>query len=212
MDILIGTNNAFKIDEMEWFLRGIPDLTIHYLKELENVPDVEEDGETLEENAIKKAVVISKLTDWIVMTSDVGILIDALGEKWDYRRPRRILGEHATEKEKVEKLMELMKGLKGEERKAGYPLALAFAQDGKLLWSKEFISYEGYIVSEPDLEGIGQHKGMGRMWYLPQFRTTEDKLTPEQRNQLRDIQEPVRDEIREFFRMTQNDSDKQDIR
>jgi XTP/dITP diphosphohydrolase len=199
MDILVATNNAFKIDEMEWFLRGIPDISIHYLKELENVPDVEEDGETLEENAIKKAVVISKLTDWIVMTSDVGIRIDALGESWDYRRPRRILGEHATEVEKVQRMMELMKGLEGEDRKAGYPLALALARDGRLLWSKEFISYEGYIVSEPDLEGIGQNRGMGRMWYLPKFDTTEDKLTPEQRDQLRDIQEPVREEIQIFL-------------
>jgi len=200
LHILIATNNKFKINEMKWFLSDLENCVFHELSEINNAPDVEEDGETLEENANKKAQQISQLTDWIVFTSDVGVELPGLGDKWDYRRPRRILGEHATEAQKARKLIEMMKELHGKDRKAYYPLALSFAKNGKILWSKEFSSYTGYITEEPDFEDIGPNKGMGRLWYIPEFNQTEDRLSEDQHNKLRiEFQTEVKKEIELFI-------------
>ena len=136
LDVVIATNNKFKTEEMKWFLTNVPNLSIHTLDELHNIPDVEEDGDTLEENAIKKAIEMSRITNWLVFASDIGVDIPGLGSDWDYRRPRRILGEHASEEEKARKLIDMMKELKGYKRAAYYPLELALAKEGELIWSK----------------------------------------------------------------------------
>jgi XTP/dITP diphosphohydrolase len=200
-DILIATNNLFKIEEMNWFLPQDESVIVHLLKELKNTPDVEEDGETLEENAIKKALEISKVTDWLVFASDIGADIPGLGDLWDYRCPRRTLGEHATEEEKARKLIAMMKHLTGSDRNAYYPIALAFAQKGKLLWSVEFRSYTGVITDKPDFMNIGPNRGIGRMWYIPEFDKTEDQLTKEEHNILREkYQSKQRTQIHQLLR------------
>ena len=201
VDILIATNNLFKVEEMNWFLPKDESIIVHLLKELKNVPKVIEDGESLEKNAQKKAVEISRVTDWLVFASDVGADFPGLGVDWDYRRPKRMLGEHATEEEKARKLIEMMAHLTGEQRNAYYPLALAFAQKGKLLWSVEFRSYTGVITDKPDFTNIGPNRGVGRLWYIPEFDKTEDKLTEEEHNILREkYQSKVREEIHQFLR------------
>lgn len=128
MDILIGTKNQYKATEMVCFLGNFPDVKIHFWNEFGLEIKVEEDQKTLERNAEKKAIEISKLTGWYVLASDGGVDIPGLGKKWDILRNQRIVGEDKTDLEKADKLLNLMRGLKRGKRKAVYRLALALAR------------------------------------------------------------------------------------
>jgi XTP/dITP diphosphohydrolase len=203
MDILIGTKNKYKSTEMVSFLGNFPEVKITYLEDLGIQVKVEEDQPTLEENAQKKAVELSKLTDMYVLASDGGVDIPGLGDKWDILRNQRIVGEESTDLEKTEKLLSMMKGLKGEERRASYRLALALALKGQLIWSTEQISDVGYIVEElPDQE-IPQYKWMGHLWYYPQFTKVFNKLSEEEKEVVREqgsgIKKSLRRKIKEII-------------
>lgn len=53
--LIIASNNEHKMHELESILRDINvDLKVVPLRELDNVPEIIEDGQTFEENATKK--------------------------------------------------------------------------------------------------------------------------------------------------------------
>lgn len=83
MDILIGTKNPYKSAEMVSFFKGLKNIKIHYLDELKENIKVNEDQNSLKGNAIKKATEISNHTDYFVLTSDGGVNIPGLENKWD---------------------------------------------------------------------------------------------------------------------------------
>lgn len=185
MDILIGTKNQYKATEIVSFLKRSPDLKIHFLNELKLDLKVEEDQKTLKKNAEKKAIEISKLTYFYVLASDGGVDIPGLGEKWDILRNQRIVGEDKTDVEKAEKLLSLMKGLKGEKRKASYHLALALAKKGSLIWSIEQVSDNGLISQELPNRNIPLYRWMGHLWYYPQYKKVFNKLSEEEKSEVR---------------------------
>jgi inosine/xanthosine triphosphate pyrophosphatase family protein len=185
MDILIGTKNQYKATEMVSFLDNLPGINIHHWKEFGLEIKIREDQPTLKKNAEKKAIEISKLTNWYVLASDGGFDIPGLGKKWDRLKNQRIVGEDKTDVEKAEKLLGLMKGLKGEKRKATNRLALALAKKGKLIWSTEQISDRGYISEELSDREIPAYRWMGHLWYYPQHKKVFNKLSDEEKEEVR---------------------------
>ena len=185
MDILIGTKNQYKATEIVSFLERSPYLKIHFLDKLNLDVKVEEDQKTLKKNAEKKAIEISKLTDFYVLASDGGVDIPGLGEKWNILRNQRIVGEDKTDVEKAENLLSLMKGLKGEKRKASYHLALALAKKSRLIWSTEQISDNGFISQELPNRNIPLYRWMGHLWYYPQYKKVFNKLSEEEKSEVR---------------------------
>ena len=103
MDILIGTKNQYKATETAFLLGHPRGVTIHFWEELDQDVKIAEDQPTLIKNAEKKAIEISKLTDWYVLASDGGVDIPGLGPKWDILRNQRTVGEDKTDIEKAEK-------------------------------------------------------------------------------------------------------------
>jgi len=185
MDILIGTKNPYKTAEMEHFLEGLEGIEIHLLAEIGKAIDVEEDQDTLKANAEKKAVEISQHTDWYVLASDGGVDIPSLGKKWDILKNQRTVGENKSDREKVEVLIGLMDGLKEEDRKCAYHLALAIARRGQLLWSFQDISDVGYIVEKPEDLEIPPGRWMGHIWYYPQHKKTFNQMNETERGEIR---------------------------
>lgn len=185
MDILIGTKNQYKATEIASLLGNLPGVQVHFWEELGLEIKVEEDQPTLEKNAEKKAIEISKLTDWYVLASDGGVDIPNLGRKWDILKNQRIVGEDKTEVEKAEKLLYLMKGLKGEKRKVSYRLALALAKKGKLIWSTEQITDKGFITEILSDREIPPYRWMGHLWYYPQYKKVFNKLNEKEKDEVR---------------------------
>ena len=196
MDILIGTRNQYKVTEMASFLGNLPGVNIHFWEELDLKIKVEENQPTLLRNAEKKAIEISKLTNWYVLASDGGVDIPGLGKKWDILRNQRIVGEDKTDVEKAERLLSLMNGLKGEERKVEYRLALALAKNGNLLWSTEQISDKGYIAEQLFNRVIPKYRWMGHLWYYPQYQKVFNKLSEEEKETVRKQAAELKENLR----------------
>lgn len=77
--MILATRNAGKVREFNSLLSDVLGASLISLKESgQDVPEVVEDADTFEENAIKKALEVSLFTGKSVMADDSGLVVDAL--------------------------------------------------------------------------------------------------------------------------------------
>ena len=94
------------------------------------VPDVDEVGETLEDNARMKAIALCAATDMPVVADDTGLHVDAL-DGGPGVHSARYAGEHATYADNVAKLLDALDALPLERRGARFAtVAVARWPDG----------------------------------------------------------------------------------
>src|SRR4030043_2408793 len=72
MDIVLATRNKKKIEEIKRITSGMA-ISIYMLDDFPGCPEVEEDGVTFEENAIKKAVTVARYTGKPALADDPGL-------------------------------------------------------------------------------------------------------------------------------------------
>lgn len=164
MKVYAATKNQGKIREINQILReaGI---------ECESVPDmedVEETGNTFEENAkIKADYLSSKLRDEYVIADDSGLSVEALnGAPGVYSA--RYSGVHGDDNANNKKLLESMKGVKN--RNCKYECVIALSKNGKTIKT-----FYGDIKGEvAEIE-----KGNGGFGYDPLFLLPNGKTMAE---------------------------------
>ncbi len=78
MKLVLATRNAHKLEEIRAIF-DFKNLEVLSAFDFPAIPDVIEDGDTLEANAIKKAVEIAKATDCWALADDSGLEVAALG-------------------------------------------------------------------------------------------------------------------------------------
>lgn len=142
-EIILATNNKGKIKELEEILK---DYKLLSLKDANLDIEVEEDRETFEGNALKKAGEICKITNKICIADDSGLCIDALnGFPGVYTA--RFLGEDATQDERNSYLLEKMRDKSKKERTAKVVTCIALVRpNGE---EKTYIGeLNGYIAEE----------------------------------------------------------------
>jgi len=114
--LVLATHNRDKFKEMTQALSGLG-WEIFPAFEFPGVPDVVEDGSTLEENSLKKAKEISQFTGLTALSDDTGLFIDALnGDPGIYAA--RFAGEKCTYQDNVNKVLKLMTGVPIGARRA----------------------------------------------------------------------------------------------
>lgn len=114
MKFIIATHNKKKLAEMERILNplGIEVSTAQ-------LQEVDETGTTFAENAYLKASAACKETGLPAIADDSGLAVDALnGAPGVYSA--RYAGEHATDAQKMEKLLCELKGVPKEKRSARF--------------------------------------------------------------------------------------------
>jgi XTP/dITP diphosphohydrolase len=125
MQIVLATRNQHKKQELVALLGGM-DITIRTLDDFPDAPDVVEDGETCEANAMKKAVEIARYTGLPAVADDTGLEVDALGG-----RPgafaARYAGEQASYEDNWRKLLQELRGVPAENRGARFVTVAAIA-------------------------------------------------------------------------------------
>lgn len=141
--ILVATNNQGKLKEIKDILKDYELLT---LKDINYEIEVNEDQETFEENAKKKAKETAELTNMPCIADDSGLCIEAFGG-WPGVKTDRFLGENATPTQKNKAILEKMKDLKERERKAKVVCVVAYYENGEFITAKGEI--EGKIAKEP---------------------------------------------------------------
>ena len=126
MEIIIATGNAGKVREFKRMLEPLG-YQVFSQKEKGIVLDVEETGSTFAENAILKARAVWKIAGLPVIADDSGLCVDALdGRPGIYSA--RYAGEHATDADRVEKLLSELEGK--PDRTGRFVCAIAYL-DGK---------------------------------------------------------------------------------
>ncbi|MBU5292896.1 XTP/dITP diphosphatase [Anaerosalibacter bizertensis] len=128
--IILSTGNIDKIEEIKDILKDLP-FSIYSKKEVGlGDLEVEEDGDTLEENAIKKAMAISERIDGIVIADDTGLFVDKLnGAPGVYSS--RYAGEDVSYEDNNRKLLKELEGTPSEERTAKFQTVIAIVTEDK---------------------------------------------------------------------------------
>ncbi|MBI4688738.1 MAG: XTP/dITP diphosphatase [Nitrospirae bacterium] len=156
MKIVLATRNKKKIEEIRRIVEGMP-ITIYTLDDFPDCPEVIEDGKTFEENAVKKAIAVSKHAGMPALSDDSGLEVDALN-KAPGVLSARYAGEEADDRKNVEKLLREM--INKEDRTARFVCCITLAfPHGEI---KTFMGYcEGRIGEKP--------KGSNGFGYDPVF-------------------------------------------
>ncbi len=130
MNITIATRNAHKVGEIAAILPE--SYTVRSLVDVDNAPDIEENGESFEANAALKSVGISALISGYVLSDDSGLCVDALGGAPGIHSAR-YAGEHGNDAANNAHLLKELAALakEGEDRfSARFVCVLSLAKDG----------------------------------------------------------------------------------
>lgn len=176
--IIFATGNEGKMKEIRLILEDLG-VEILSLKDTGIAFDIEENGETFEENAVIKAKAVMQATGALVLADDSGLEIDYLnGEPGVYSA--RYLGEDTSYRIKNQNLIERLEGVPDEKRTARFVCVIAAAfPDGRVLTARGTI--EGMIGYEERGEG---GFGYDPIFWLPECGCSTAELTMEKKNEL----------------------------
>jgi len=197
--ILLATRNPAKADALRGLLEGLP---LHPLTPEEaglDLPETEE-GENHGSVALAKAVSASRLFGGLALASDGGLVVPALGEGWRSLLTRRFAGPGATDEERARALLERMRGLTGEARRAYWVEAVALAWEGRPLGVWEAQGGEGGVIGEGwDPSRPLSPFWVWRLWYFPALGKTREEMTPQERERVGDPWTRLRPPVQEFL-------------
>lgn len=158
MQLLVATGNRHKLKEIAAILAEL-DLDIRSSADIPGLKEIKEDGATLQDNAIKKAVETAKAAKMLTLADDTGLEVDALNGEPGVRSAR-FAGEEATDYENIKKLMTQLQGVPMEKRTAHFRCVIAIADQNGLVDTVEGIC-NGTILDE--------ERGGGGFGYDPLF-------------------------------------------
>lgn len=172
--ITVASRNAKKAGELRalvgegWVVRG--------LAEWPGAPEVEEDGATFVENAIKKATEVSMHVDGLVLADDSGLEVDALGGAPGVLSAR-FAGWHGDDAANNRLLLDRLATVATEDRGAQFRCVLAVARGGEVLFTCQGVcrgwigfsprgdhgfGYDPLFVPEWEVEPVGSELRFGR--------------------------------------------------
>ncbi len=157
--LVIATNNAGKVREIKAILGGLYDEVIS-LKEAGIILEVVEDGDTFEQNAVKKAKKAAEITGGDTLADDSGLCVAALGGAPGVYSAR-YAGEKATDEDNNNKLLWEMRGVR--DRSAKFVCLMALSKGGEIITAYGEVC--GTITHAP--------YGDGGFGYDPLFFSTE---------------------------------------
>jgi len=172
--VLLGTGNPAKLQEMREILGEIPG--IEWVSALDlNLPEPPEEGKTLEENAILKAVLYAKSSGLPAIAEDTGLEVAALSGAPGVLSSR-FAGKEKDYAANNKKLLELLAG--AADRKARFRTVAVLALPDGRFWTSEGV-LEGTIAEEP--------RGSGGFGYDPLFipageTRTLAEMSPSEKN------------------------------
>lgn len=176
--LLLATTNPGKADEYRYLLTGLPFDIVTVIDE--NIDyNVEERGNSFEENARQKASEYANISGLITLADDSGLEVDALGgEPGIYSA--RYAGEGAGDSDRIEYLLAKLREVPREKRTARFKCVIAIALPGG---DVEICSGEcnGNIA----FEAKGDNGfGYDPVFYIPDLDKTMAELPAEIKNKI----------------------------
>ena len=179
IQVVLATRNQGKIKELQALLAGHA-VEVLGLDRFPGIGEIEETGDTFEENARIKAQAVSRITGRIALADDSGIEVDALAGAPGVRSAR-YSGENATDRTNNDKLLQALEGLPPERRTCRF-VSVVVAHAPHSEGGRELVArgvWEGVVGLAP--------KGEGGFGYDPLFIDAElgrtaAELTREEKN------------------------------
>lgn len=177
--IIIATKNKGKVKEFKTFFAPHEIEVVSLLDLDEEVPDIEETGESFVENAALKAEEISSRFQQPVLADDSGLIIDGLeGRPGIYSA--RYAGEPTNDQANIDKVLKEMKEIPIEDRSARFVCVLAIARPGE-----ETIFVTGYCEGQIKTEQDGENGFGYDPIFVPEgYTETMAELEPAEKNQI----------------------------
>ena len=177
-ELVLATRNRHKIKELAALL-GDLGVTIRTLDEFPDAPDVVEDGDTCEANAVKKARAIAEFTGLPAVADDTGLEVDALGGRPGVYAAR-YAGQDATYEDNCRKLLRELAGVPPEQRTARFLTVAAIA-----------LPSDGTRVVQGILDGMIAEEATGTLGFgydpvflVPELGKTLAQLSADQKNRI----------------------------
>ncbi len=127
MRLLVGTGNPGKVGEFRELLDGLP-VEIVIPSEVGLDMEVDETGETLEENALIKAQAYANASGVLTLADDSGLFVDALGGEPGVRSARYGAPDAKTDEDRVELLLRNLADVPDGERDAAFRCVIVIAE------------------------------------------------------------------------------------
>ncbi len=177
-ELVLATRNRDKVIELVALL-GDLGITIRTLDEFPDAPDVVEDGDTCEANAVKKARAIAESTGLPAVADDTGLEVDALGGRPGVYAAR-YAGEDATYEDNCRKLLRELTSVPREHRTARFLTVAAIA-----------LPSDRIQVAQGTLEGVIAEEASGTLGFgydpvflIPELGKTLAQLPADQKNKI----------------------------
>lgn len=176
--IIFATKNKGKIQKINQIMKD----TCFNIISMEKAGidlDIEETGDTFEQNAILKATAIMNLTNEIVLSDDSGLEVDYLNKEPGVYSSR-YMGVDTPYTIKNQHILDLLKDVPDEKRTARFVSVIAAVfPDKKTLTTRAAI--EGIIAHK-----IAGDNGFGYdpIFFVPEFGITTAQMSIEQKNKI----------------------------
>jgi XTP/dITP diphosphohydrolase len=174
--LIIASRNTGKTAEITELLSGFP-ITIKNLDDFGPIPEVEEDGQTFDENAYKKASFTARVLGHPALADDSGLVVDALNGAPGVLSAR-YAGPDATNEDRFQKLLQEMEGV--TNRKAAFECVISIAVPTGPALTYEG-RCEGIITKSP--EGVNGF-GYDPIFFYPPLKKTFAELTREEKGRV----------------------------
>lgn len=178
--VFLASSNAGKLAEFRALARRFsPEFAIELelVPGLDALPEFEENAPTFAENALGKALHYSRFREGLIFADDSGLVVPALCGAPGVHSAR-FAGASATSTEKIEKLLEEMRGKTGRDRAAHFVCAIALAERGRAL-AVVTDRVDGEILDKPR-----GHEGFGYdpVFFYPALGKSFAELAAKEKN------------------------------
>ena len=177
MKIVLATHNEDKCAEMTAILDEFP-IQLLSLEDFPEIGEIEENGSSLEKNALIKARTVHSITRLISWADDTGLEVDALGGKPGVYSAR-YAGVNCSYSDNVQKLLQKMENIPADKRIAHFKTAIALIGENMELVSEGVV--EGMITTKP--KGVGGF-GYDPVFYVPNKGKTYSEMEMTEKNQI----------------------------
>ncbi len=174
--LVIATRNKGKTKEIKDLFKDFP-VDIKNIDDFGPIPHLEEDGDTFEENAYKKASFAARILGLPTLADDSGLTVEAMKGAPGVHSAR-YAGENATDEQRYLKLLSEMERM--SNRKAAFECVISIAVPTGPALTYE-ARCEGLITQVPaGSNGFGYDP----VFYYPPYKKTFAELTRQEKNRI----------------------------
>ena len=184
--LLVATGNPGKLREYQGLLGDAP-FRLVSLRDVRITDEVEETGNTFEENAWLKASGYATMSGILTLADDSGLEVDALGGDPGVRSARYGGDACSSDQDRVGLLLKNLEGVPWERRTARFRCVINIVRpstDGGSA-PELLVSSVGSVAGMVQYEPVGDDGfGYDPVVYLPSFKRTVARLSLDEKNRV----------------------------